>query len=137
MALQALPAPQTTRSTLETQYVAPRDATEEALVKIWSQVLGHEGIGVEDDFFALGGHSLFATQMIVRIRAIFGLELTLLHFFKEPTIAHLALNINRFLKKPEASYLDTEHIPHSVDQLSDEDVDALLHKLLTNEEDMQ
>lgn len=136
IASQVLPAPQTARSTLETQYIAPRDATEEVLVKIWSRVLDHEDIGVEDDFFALGGHSLLATQVIARIRAIFGLELTLLHFFKEPTIASQALSINQS-KKPEASHIDAEHIALSVDQLSDEDVDVLLHNLLTDEEAMQ
>jgi amino acid adenylation domain-containing protein len=71
-------------------YVAPRTATEEALCGIWAEVLGRERIGVEDNFFHLGGHSLKATQILVRTRLALGVEIPLRRLLAEPTIADLA-----------------------------------------------
>ncbi|HEV7784598.1 MAG TPA: condensation domain-containing protein, partial [Thermoanaerobaculia bacterium] len=69
---------------------APRNLTEELLVGIWSDVLGAAGIGIRDSFFDLGGHSISATQMTARVRAAFGVDLTLRTFFDRPTVAELA-----------------------------------------------
>jgi amino acid adenylation domain-containing protein len=85
-AAQRLPA----ASTQPTQYVAPRTPIEEKLVSIWTEVLSIERIGVEDNFFMLGGHSLMATQLIGRIRNAFGYELPLRRLFQTPTISGLA-----------------------------------------------
>ena len=68
----------------------PRNATEEVLVEIWSEVLGVERVGVLDDFFALGGHSLLATQVMSRIRERLEIEVPLRELFGEATIARLA-----------------------------------------------
>ncbi len=68
----------------------PRDAVEEMLVAIWVEVLRCPGLGVHDDFFALGGNSLNATQVIARLRAIAGVEVPLRALFTTPTIAGLA-----------------------------------------------
>ena len=68
----------------------PRDAVEEMLVAIWVEVLRCPGLGVHDDFFALGGNSLNATQVIARLRAIAGIEVPLRALFTTPTIAGLA-----------------------------------------------
>lgn len=83
------PAP-TQASNLPAVYVAPRTPIEEKLVSIWSEVLMIERIGVEDNFFMLGGHSLMATQLIGRIRNAFGYELPLRRLFQTPTISGLA-----------------------------------------------
>ena len=77
-----------------TQYVAPRTPIEEKLVSIWTEVLSIERVGVEDNFFMLGGHSLMATQLIGRVRNAFGYELPLRRLFQTPTIAGLAGEIS-------------------------------------------
>jgi acyl carrier protein len=83
----ALPAPD---DSVESLYVAPRDPVEEELAELWRQVLKVERVGVHDDFFALGGHSLMATQLISRIRAAFGIEVPLRSFFQAPTVESFA-----------------------------------------------
>ncbi len=86
----ALPVPDGARPVLERPYVAPRTATEEALARLWGDLLGVERVGVEDDFFELGGHSLLAMRLIARVREAFGRELPLPRLFEEPTVAGLA-----------------------------------------------
>jgi amino acid adenylation domain-containing protein len=87
---QALPAPDKTRSDLQSNFVAPRTAVEEMLSGIWSEVLGIERVGVHDNFFELGGHSLLGTRIISRIRDEFQVELPLLSLFEKPTAAGLS-----------------------------------------------
>ncbi|TAK60287.1 non-ribosomal peptide synthetase [Methylobacter sp.] len=74
----------------QTQKVAPRNEREQALLAIWQQVLNIEHIGVTDDFFRLGGHSLKATQIVSLMRKQLGLEVPLKLIFEAPTIALLA-----------------------------------------------
>ena len=67
---------------------APRTREEQALCSFYTEVLGRgERIGVDDDFFALGGHSLKAMQIVSRIRSELGLRMSLREFFEYPTIA--------------------------------------------------
>src|SRR5262249_46009231 len=87
---KALPAPDLSRAADTSAYVAPRNPIEEALADIWREVLGVERAGIHDDFFALGGHSLKATQAVSRIRQRLGIELSLPGFFQSPTIAGLS-----------------------------------------------
>ncbi|MBV9111143.1 MAG: hypothetical protein JO306_17185, partial [Gemmatimonadetes bacterium] len=72
------------------EYVAPRGELEERIAAIWGDLLGMERIGAHDDFFALGGHSLVATQIVGRLRDLFQLELPLAVIFEAPTVARLA-----------------------------------------------
>ncbi|HEX2204129.1 MAG TPA: non-ribosomal peptide synthetase, partial [Longimicrobium sp.] len=65
---RALPAPPSDRSAFANEYVAPRTETERAVARIWAEVLGFGEVGAEDGFFALGGHSLAATQVVSRVR---------------------------------------------------------------------
>src|SRR4029079_16980001 len=67
---RALPAPKLAGGDVAS-YAAPRTAMEQALVEIWSEVLGRspETLGIHDDFFAHGGHSLLAVRVVARIRA--------------------------------------------------------------------
>ncbi|HEY4059961.1 MAG TPA: amino acid adenylation domain-containing protein, partial [Kofleriaceae bacterium] len=74
-------------------YVAPRDATEAALVAIWQELLGVERIGVHDDFFALGGHSLLATRLLTQLRTRFAVELSVRTVFDAKTVEGLAPRI--------------------------------------------
>jgi amino acid adenylation domain-containing protein len=71
----------------------PRTATESAVAGIWSELLGVEGIGAADDFFALGGHSLLATRLAALVRERLGVELPLRAVFQEPTVERLAARI--------------------------------------------
>ncbi|HEX8696368.1 MAG TPA: amino acid adenylation domain-containing protein [Longimicrobium sp.] len=85
----ALPAPDPARD-VEAEYVAPRTPAEEALAGIWAEVLGAERVGVRDDFFALGGHSLRAAQIAARVRERLGAELPLASLFSLTTVEELA-----------------------------------------------
>lgn len=87
---QNLPKGDRTRPDLEETFVAPRNAIEEKLASIWAELLGIEQIGINDNFFNLGGHSLIAAQMLSRIRDGFKVELFFHHIFANPTIAGLA-----------------------------------------------
>ena len=86
---KALPAP---TDEARAPHVAPRDAIEQALAELWSQRLGRAGLGVHDDFFALGGDSLVALQVVAAARGL-GLALTPRDLFEHPTIAQLAAHI--------------------------------------------
>jgi len=85
---KALPAPEL--ASAEERYVAPRTPVEEVLAGIWTEVLRTERVGVNDHFFALGGHSLLGTRVASRIRALFGVELPLRALFESPTVGALA-----------------------------------------------
>jgi phthiocerol/phenolphthiocerol synthesis type-I polyketide synthase E len=78
------------RPDLATPYVAPATDEERAVAAIWQEVLGVDRVGVHDDFFALGGHSLAAVQIGAKLRSRFGAELDLRSFFDTPTVAHAA-----------------------------------------------
>lgn len=84
---KALPAPDLTSTT---PFRAPRTAREEALAKLFAEVLGVEQVGVDDGFFALGGHSLLATRLIGRVRAELELEIPIRKIFDLPTVSALA-----------------------------------------------
>ena len=71
-------------------YVAPRDEREATIARIMSEILGRSRIGVDDNFFALGGHSLRAMRLLNRLAAAFGAHVPLRAFFERPTVADLA-----------------------------------------------
>jgi acyl carrier protein len=80
-------------ATREAVYVAPRDELEEELARLWAELLGVERVGIEDDFFALGGHSLMATQVIARLRRTRGVDVSFQALFTTPTVEGLAAAI--------------------------------------------
>jgi len=71
-------------------FVAPRTPEEELLCQIWAEVLGIDHVGVHDNFFEMGGHSLLAVQVMARTRDVLGVEVPLRHFFDHPTVAETA-----------------------------------------------
>ena len=74
-------------------FVAPRTPIEELLAGIWAEVLGLEQVGIHDNFFDIGGHSLKATQVISRVRYVFSTELPIRCLFEFPTVADLSKQI--------------------------------------------
>nr|WP_262903198.1 amino acid adenylation domain-containing protein [Chitinophaga rhizophila] len=80
-------------ATAAREYTAPVTALERELVEIWEQVLGKTDIGVTDDFFDLGGHSLKATSLLAIIHKQYGVSLDIQVLFQCPTIQVLADNI--------------------------------------------
>src|SRR5436305_9793222 len=76
-------------------YVAPRSPVEQVLAGIWEEVLERQRVGVEDDFFALGGHSLVAAQVTSRVLNACSVELPLRLLFERPTVAALAAEVER------------------------------------------
>jgi amino acid adenylation domain-containing protein len=97
----ALPAP-VRDDDGDTAYVAPRTPTEAALARIWSEILGLARIGVDDDFFGLGGDSIASLRLTSRMRQAFGVDLSPRDLFDATTIAAIALVLqDRILAKVE------------------------------------
>ncbi|HEX7240853.1 MAG TPA: amino acid adenylation domain-containing protein, partial [Longimicrobiaceae bacterium] len=86
----ALPAPPATRPALAAPYVAPRPGAEREVAAVWEEVLGIAGIGAEDAFSELGGHSLAATQVVARFRQGLGVELPLAAVLGGGTVSEVA-----------------------------------------------
>jgi acyl transferase domain-containing protein/long-subunit acyl-CoA synthetase (AMP-forming)/acyl carrier protein len=83
------------RPSLLEPYVTPRNDVESKTAEVWQQVLGIEQVGINDDFFELGGNSLLATQLVMRMREAFQSALPLRDFFETPTVAGLSTIIAR------------------------------------------
>jgi acyl transferase domain-containing protein len=83
-------APPQERPAMSTDYAEPDNETERRVAAIWSELLGVERIGANDDFFELGGHSLLATRVLARIDVSFGARLALRDVFDAPTIRTLS-----------------------------------------------
>ncbi len=86
---RALPAPEATRPEEAEGFLAPRTPTEELLAGIWAGVLEHAAVGVQDDFFELGGDSIRAIQVVTRARQA-GIPVHPRQLFRYPTVARLA-----------------------------------------------
>ena len=82
----ALPDPSTARPLLDGECRAPRNPVEERLTRLWEDVLGVHPIGVQDDFFEWGGHSLAAARLFAEIEEVFGKSLPLPLLLQAPTI---------------------------------------------------
>jgi amino acid adenylation domain-containing protein len=89
---KALPAP-SPRDYGVQEYHAPLGETETELAALWCQLLGCERVGRHDNFFRLGGHSLYATRLLMRVREQFEVELKLAAVFDAPVLAALAARI--------------------------------------------
>lgn len=86
----ALPKPDRAQLATREEFVAPRNPTEETLAGIWSNVLKLSDVGVFDDFFALGGHSLLLVRVTAQIRDWFQIDVPLRSLFEAPTLGALA-----------------------------------------------
>jgi amino acid adenylation domain-containing protein len=106
---KALPAPCACAMPEAAELRGPSTPTEERLHAIVAEVIERADFGVDDDFFLLGGHSLLGTQVIVRARDAFGVDLTLFHLFEGRTVANLAATVEQLVFE-------------MLDSLSDDDI---------------
>ena len=93
-----LPTPDNTLSMSAQCYVPPRTPVEEGIVAIWQEVLGVMQIGINGDFFDLGGHSLSATQVVARMRRTFDIDISLREFFDTSTVSRAAQCVEEKLR---------------------------------------
>lgn len=93
----ALPAPGSENIVREQNFVNPSTVTEQRVAGIVASLLGLEHVGAEDNFFFLGGNSLFGTQLIARLRGAFGVDVPLLRLFDHPTVTDLAGEVERLM----------------------------------------
>ncbi len=121
---RALPAPNRGTSRDEKTFTPPRTPEEEKIAEIWSDVLKVEPIGVDDNFFDLGGHSISATRVVTRFREAFDITLPLRLLFDSPTIAAVAEHVKNTREQCEVGRIAAmvERLSH----LSDEETKALL-----------
>ncbi|MFI5911642.1 amino acid adenylation domain-containing protein [Dactylosporangium sp. NPDC051541] len=106
---RALPAP----DRVQHGFVAPRTSAEELVAAVWCDVLGLDRAGAHDDFFEVGGHSLFATKVAARLRAAVGVEVPIRMIFSHTTLEELAILVEDLLVA-------------DIDLLSDDEAAALL-----------
>ncbi|HEU4508037.1 MAG TPA: amino acid adenylation domain-containing protein [Pyrinomonadaceae bacterium] len=116
---------QTARSQEAGVYIAPRTPIEEIMAEIWAAVLGVSQVGVNDNFFSLGGHSLLGTIMISRVRDALGVELPLLSLFESPTVAGLSEIIERSLIE-QADADEMAQMMKELEGASEQEIAALL-----------
>jgi acyl carrier protein len=96
----ALPAPDGTNLLQDQGQDLPGTATEQRVAEILGELLEVDEIGLDDNFFLLGGHSLLGAQLIARLREAFGVEVGLRTLFEAPTVETLAIEVDRLVRKP-------------------------------------
>jgi natural product biosynthesis luciferase-like monooxygenase protein len=122
---KGLPVVEQIKAEGETIPEPPRNRVEEALSWMWAETIGVEEVGIHDDFFEIGGHSILASQLISRLRETFHIELSLRTFFDAPTVAKLAGSIT----KDDEQAMKVERIAElmmNVINYSDDEVEAKL-----------
>jgi amino acid adenylation domain-containing protein len=123
---KALPSPDRNSADSAQVYVAPRNDVDEIIAGIWAEILGIRQIGVHDNFFDLGGHSLKATQVVSRLRRAFHSEIPLRHLFEFPTVAELAVAIRASEKQRVANPKDIDRLLTEIEAISEEKAQTLL-----------
>jgi amino acid adenylation domain-containing protein/non-ribosomal peptide synthase protein (TIGR01720 family) len=99
---KALPAPDlVAEAGRDSEFVAPRDALEEVLADLWRQTLVIDRVGVRDNFFALGGHSLHAAQIVASLRQAFQVKIPLRSLFEATSVEQLAVVLRKLDDQPD------------------------------------
>ncbi len=99
---KALPAPSGAGYEADGPYVAPRSELERLIADVWRETLAVERVGVRDNFFNLGGHSLLLIRVNNRLREALRMELPVVELFKYPTVSALAEHLSRSHAQPHA-----------------------------------
>ena len=87
---KGLPAIEQSLFESEQRFDAPGTPVEQVLIGLWADILGLDQVGIHDDFFEIGGHSILAARLVSQIKEVFQFELSLRTFFEERTAARLA-----------------------------------------------
>jgi hypothetical protein len=122
---RALPEPGRLDRRLGRELVPPRTPAEERLCALFREVLGVPEVGVFDDFFAMGGHSLLVAQLLARVRRELGAEISLQTFFAAPTVAGVAVEVAQ-ARALRADPGEMARLIAELENLSDEEVRGLL-----------
>jgi amino acid adenylation domain-containing protein len=124
----ALPVPDRSRAELEVAFAAPRSDIEKLLAEIWAEVLAIHRVGIHDNFFDLGGHSLAASRVISRVIQSFKLDLPVKELFAAPTVARMA----EIVKQNQAHRVDDaalEHMLRLMETMTEEEARRLVDEL--------
>ncbi|HKV37621.1 MAG TPA: amino acid adenylation domain-containing protein, partial [Blastocatellia bacterium] len=89
---RALPAPETTHAVPSLGHIAPRTELERAIAAVWREVLSVTDVGLEENFFEIGGNSLLMVQLRLKLMGVMNRELSMMELFKNPTVASQARN---------------------------------------------
>ena len=116
---KSLPVSTHERPNLGTPYVPPENETEEQIIAMWQELLGIDKIGIYDNFFQLGGHSLLGIQLISRLRETFEVEVPLKALFNAPTVIDLTRLIEEMILL-EIEGLSEEEISEQVSDIQQE-----------------
>jgi amino acid adenylation domain-containing protein/non-ribosomal peptide synthase protein (TIGR01720 family) len=103
--------------------ILPRTEVEQALAAIWTELLGVREVGIRDDFFALGGHSLVATRVVSRIRESLGVQLPVRELFAQPSIESLATRVEEALLA-RADGADIDELLDLLERMEPEEVNG-------------
>ena len=125
---RALPIPDQARPDLEENYIAASDSLQESLITIWSEILELEKIGVEDSFFALGGHSLKATQIVTRVNELFEIKIGLNDIFEQKNIKNLASKIKTIANDEGIDVVGIADAVVEMNLLSEDEMLAMLEQ---------
>jgi acyl carrier protein len=106
----ALPAPDPSGALVTTRFVAPRTDLERTIAAIWQEVLGRDKVGINDNFFDLGGHSLLLVKVYGQLRAEAGVEIPLLKLFEYPSVSSLAAFLSGETQEEEPARAVDEHV---------------------------
>ena len=118
---RALPDPGNARPNLSSLYAPPATTTEDQLTSIWSKVLSVNEVGIHDNFFDLGGHSLAASRVISRVIQTFKLELPVKALFEAPTVAEMAAIISQHQSKRASDNELAQIVLREVEAMSEEE----------------
>jgi len=121
----ALPAPSRTRPELNTIFVAPRTLFEKELAQVWAEILTLDQVGIHDNFFDLGGHSVAATRVVSRVIRTFQVEVPLQALFAAPTVAEMAAVVTQHQAK-KLGEQDLNRILAELESLSEDEATKLL-----------
>jgi acyl-coenzyme A synthetase/AMP-(fatty) acid ligase/acyl carrier protein len=122
---RALPEPGVSRPKLSQAYAPPQTPVEARLERIWAEVLTLDQVGIHDNFFDLGGHSLAATRVVSQVIKQFQLEIPLQLLFQSPTIGAMAAVISRH-QANKLSDVKLDRILAELESLSEEEAGKIL-----------
>jgi amino acid adenylation domain-containing protein len=126
---KALPEPKTSRPDLQVAFTGPTNSVELLLTQIWAEVLSLDKVGLHDNFFDLGGHSLGAFRVITRVIQIFQLELPVKALFDSPTIAEMASVITQNELKP-ANETELAQMLREVEAMTEEEAGVMAREMV-------